>query len=282
MADSNIKGFYYQGVKYPLFENIEQNLIQIPSMPIRDDDTLLLAYPKSGTHWLWEIMNMIQNENTVYMKVNKVENFLEASKQETLAALKSPRVLNSHLPLRLLPREILAKKIKTVFAIRNPKDVIVSYYWHTYQFQKMTGFDGSFNEYFQYFLDGKVQFGSWFHYMQEFQKDFEDHPEWPVHIVAYEEIKNDPVKEIQTISKFLGKNLSYDLCTEIANKCSFNQLKNAKPPPKIQMKTPGATLFRKGVIGDWKNYFTVAQNELFDKVYEEKAKDLKFQFTYEP
>lgn len=282
MADSNIKGFYYEGIKYPLFTNIEQILVELPSMPIRDDDVLLLAYPKSGTHWLWEITNMVVNENTTYMKENKGAFFLEANGQGTLADHKSPRVLNSHLPLRLLPKEILTKKIKTLFVARNPKDVIASYYWHHYQLNQLTGFDGTFSQFFKHFLDAEILFGDWFDYMLGYQKDFAEHSQWPVHVLMYEDVQKNPFDEICKIAKFLGRNIGSDLCAEIANKCSFTKLKNSKTLPEYQMRTPGATLYRKGVIGDWKHFFTVAENELFDNLYKEKAKDLKLQFRYEP
>lgn len=38
---------------------------------------------------------------------------------------------------------------------------------------------------------------------------------------------------------------------------------------------------RKGEIGDWKNYFTLAQNQLFDETYEQKMADTDLTFGFE-
>jgi hypothetical protein len=35
-----------------------------------------------------------------------------------------------------------------------------------------------------------------------------------------------------------------------------------------------------GVVGDWKNHFTVAQNERFDQLYNEKMKGITFSYKY--
>lgn len=40
----------------------------------------------------------------------------------------SPRFLKSHMLMRYLPREMLAKKTKVIYVARNPKDAAVSYY----------------------------------------------------------------------------------------------------------------------------------------------------------
>ena len=36
-----------------------------------------------------------------------------------------------------------------------------------------------------------------------------------------------------------------------------------------------------GIVGDWKNWFTVAQNEQFDDVYATKMAGYKHSFRYE-
>jgi len=51
---------------------------------------------------------------------------------------------------------------KYIYVSRNPKDVVVSFYHHTVGFPKHYNFaDGSFDTYFELFLEGKVDHGKW-------------------------------------------------------------------------------------------------------------------------
>lgn len=38
---------------------------------------------------------------------------------------------------------------------------------------------------------------------------------------------------------------------------------------------------RKGITGDWKNYFTVAQNEKFNAIYKKEMSETTLQFRME-
>ena len=42
-----------------------------------------------------------------------------------------------------------------------------------------------------------------------------------------------------------------------------------------------SVIYRKGEIGDWRDHFTVAQNDMYDKILDEAMKDSMFTFKYE-
>ncbi|XP_067946984.1 sulfotransferase 1C2-like [Watersipora subatra] len=103
----------------------------------------------------------------------------------------------------------------------------------------------------------------------------------------------------------MGTNRSPELVKEIAEAVSFDKMKVGKTtatPSKESMemvksivgpkhleenhtklKKATVQIYRKGVIGDWKNHFTVAQNEMFDDFLAdwEGGKDIPFVYTQE-
>ncbi len=72
---------------------------------------------------------------------------------EAIDALPSPRSIKSHLPFYLLPPDLLETS-KVVYVARNPKDVIVSFFYH-HKLMKMQGFVGELENFADYFMQDK-------------------------------------------------------------------------------------------------------------------------------
>ncbi|XP_076452276.1 sulfotransferase 1 family member D1-like [Babylonia areolata] len=109
---------------------MEDHVDLLKKMELSPDDVLLVAFAKSGTHWIWEVVSMLLTGKADYEKRTKEFAMMEATEIEQLESQPSPKVLNSHLPLRLLPRQVKEKKVKVIHVYRNIKDVIVSGYFH--------------------------------------------------------------------------------------------------------------------------------------------------------
>ncbi|XP_070538809.1 sulfotransferase 6B1-like isoform X2 [Ptychodera flava] len=83
---------------------------------------------------------------------------------------------------------------------------------------------------------------------------------------------------VEVIAKYLEVDLSEAEVTTIAERCTFDAMKNER-----EAKTPkiASVVFRKGVTGGWKNAFTESQSEKFDKFFAKKWEHLDFKFQYE-
>ncbi|KAL3842284.1 hypothetical protein ACJMK2_020315 [Sinanodonta woodiana] len=269
--------------------NIVEHLETIRNIIARDDDVLICTYPKSGTHWIWEIVSMLRKGKAEYDPRIKETTMLEFLTKEQIEGLESPRILNTHFPLRMLPKDLLDKKRKLIHVMRNPKDVAVSTYHH---FKAMGTGDnaylGTFSEYLSLFYALEVgEKGGWNKYVTDFEKFAKDNPDYPILSLYFEDMKQDPKREITKVAKFLDVPYTAELITAVAERCDFENLKKANQEIKDDFITRKVApdgkqfMYRKGTVGDWKNWFTVAQNELFDESFERwmSGSELKFKFV---
>ena len=99
------------------------------------------------------------------IKERKMEYTNEADKMmansiEITETLPSPRIIKTHLPMDMLPPDLI-DTCKVIFVCRNPKDCCVSYYHHYLNIPKYK-FKGSFEDFANCFMDGTLELSNKF------------------------------------------------------------------------------------------------------------------------
>lgn len=276
----------------PLLPDPTKHMEAIRNFDSKETDILLCTFPKTGTNWVYEIVWMLLHGQSEYSKNFKGAVMMEAVPIEMMQQEDSPRFLNTHVPFRHIPKKHVDNGYKIIHVLRNPKDITVSWYNHVKNdpFTTCTteNYPGTWAEFISDTCAGKHDFyDGIFKYEREWEIAKTTDAVRNVHTAFYEDIKKNPVAEIERLAKFLGVDVTDKLMQEIADKCSFQNLMAAskqKEGAEIldKLSKDGSNfLFRKGTIGDWKNWFTVAQNEMFDSVLDKEMKDSKIKFTYD-
>ncbi|XP_005101347.1 alcohol sulfotransferase [Aplysia californica] len=276
---SNIAGERVDGIFYQYFgfnEPIEPHFQHtIRNLEIRDDDIITLGFPRSGNHFAFEVVNMVQKQSTEYVKSHMIDNVLELRKVDTYESYRqepSPRNLTINFQVRKIPQQAVEKRTKIVYLLRNPKDALTSFYKHWIKLQADDmGFRGTWEEFLDLSVSGQFTYGSWFDHVLCMERYMADHPDTPVHVHLFEEMVSEPLPTVKKLCKFLGT--SEELAPKIAEVTDFGYMKkNSSKDGEIgdRFLQQGAAFMRKGTKLDWKNNFTVAQNETFNKIFEEK------------
>ncbi|XP_069905576.1 sulfotransferase 6B1 [Oryctolagus cuniculus] len=261
----------FQGMLLPTTSSKEL-LNSLDSFDAREDDVFLVSYPKSGTHWVAEI---IENIPSARITLTPPIELGDISRLEELNMYSGRRVIPTHLSYNLIPLDVKQKQCKIIYIVRNPKDTAVSLF-HYYRDNPRLPSVETWAAFLELFLQGDVVYGSWFDHVLSWEEHKNDKN---VLIIFYEEMKKDLPKNIKKITTFLGINVSDSDINKIAWKASFNEMKtnaikeNCDPNHTICALTSNRSLvFRKGVVGDWLNYFTPRQKKAFDALFTEKMK----------
>ncbi|XP_075041818.1 sulfotransferase 1C1-like isoform X2 [Mixophyes fleayi] len=262
---------------------------QIWNFQARDGDVLIDTYPKSGTTWMQEIVDLILHDGDeqicrrapTFERMPFIE-LLHLMKPgiEVVNAMPSPRVLKSHLAVHLVPPSFWEHNCKVIYVARNAKDTATSYY-HFDQTVQFHPDPVSWEDYLEQFMKGDVGWGSWYDHVKGFweQKDKRN-----VLYIFFEDMKKTPQQVIRKVAKFLGKDLSEDLLNKIVKLSSFehmrdNPMANNSGFPKEILDQSKIVFMRKGAVGDWKTMFTARQKEVFEDHYKRQMESstLKFQ-----
>ncbi|XP_046581178.1 sulfotransferase 1A1-like isoform X1 [Haliotis rubra] len=131
-------------------------LDQIKSVSMRPDDVFCPAFPRTGTHWTFEMVGMLLNGTADTIPTYKEKIQLEFTKNDELSSLPSRRIINTHFQLSRAPTQLREKKCKIIYNLRDPKDVAVSLYC-LYMDIGVTGYQGTFKDFLELFDNEKVE-----------------------------------------------------------------------------------------------------------------------------
>ncbi|XP_046356406.1 sulfotransferase 1A1-like isoform X3 [Haliotis rufescens] len=263
----------YNGRKYPNLPGCMETKVleRLPSAEIRSDDILVCSFPKSGTHWVWEMVRLLVAGQLDRAEFGNGFNLMEnCNVGDYYKDFPSPRILNTHVGFNELPEQVKVKKPKILYVTRNPKDVTVSYYNHV---KKLAyNYTGEWKNFVRPSLEGKFEYGSWFDYVKDWE-EVKKTTDVPILTINYEDMQENVFREMKKVAAFLGINRSDEFVKEVCDHCSFASMQKSRSPfAKV--------MYRKGEVGDWKNWFTVAQNEWCDHLFKEKMKDCPLEFRY--
>ena len=190
-----------------------------------------------------------------------------------------PRLIHTHLRQDLLEATITEGQAKVIAVMRNPKDVLVSQY-HFYQMNTRLGpFTGTWDEFFEMFKNKELHCGYWWDHVKSWwqQKDNSNY-----HFVKYEEMKKDPRGTISKLAGFLGVAHSEDELDRVLEHIQFDKMGKNKMVNRESwdiLDQTNSRFMRKGVIGDWINYFNTEQSEFVDGICKELVEGgLHFEF----
>jgi hypothetical protein len=225
-------------------------------------DVFVVSYPKCGTTWVQYIVYLLENGGRPLAAGRRLEDVfphLEEVGEGAVRALPQPRLIKTHLPCERTPWSAQAKY---VYVARNPFDCAVSFYHHTRGFVRHYDFAaGTWATFFECFVRGEVDFGDYFDHLTSW---------WPrrsdanVLWLTYERMLEAPAVAVQAIARFLGGRAA-DLVRDparldgIVRDSDFEHMRRDQARWSSSRPVDMPAFVRKGIVGDWRNYFSAEQ-----------------------
>ena len=239
---------------------------------------IIIYYIFSGNTWIKYIIYQLHNLDKDDLGGKSLTDHIPLLEYAGTFSPDKPsddptRLASSHLNFDLLKDYVVEQNMKTIHVRRDPRDVIVSYY-HFYLIIKSLGpFEGTWDEFYELFKKKELLYSDVIDHVNGWLNEAQRSN---ILYISYEEMKNDLKGVIGKVATFCSLEVTKEQIDHVAEKSTFKEMSanstiNGDRLVKIGMlDSEKGKFMRKGVVGDWKGYFTEEQG----KHMEERLKEM--------
>lgn len=272
-----------------------------PKIAIPKEELWLLGHPnglsecieRAIAEWfrLPTVQNQFQSEEDIAVASKRImRGALRGALDAGVSGLKDIQVIGDKTPVFYAQNRERLRQIYPdayyVQIVRDPRDVIVSHHFHAYRLKEWNFFGDEekakrvqeriqAGETVGHDLLDEVALQRTLRNWMETQRCGIDAGELfanRYYMFRYEDLLIAPDVHLRTIFDIIGLPLGGDEIADIVDRYSFEKMSRGR----LAGQEDTSSFFRKGISGDWKNYFTDTQNLLVL----ERAADLMAHFGY--
>lgn len=251
-------------------------------------DVILASFPKTGTTWLKSLIFSIVNRSSKHrltlehphelVPFLEVQVYSHSDEPPNMAPSDmndSRRIFATHISYQLLKETLDSCDCRVVYVTRNPKDTLVSTWHFANKMHNMGKVEPwSLDVATDKFCRGVFPSGPYYEHVIGYKELSLKRPT-NVLFLTYEEMINDPHWHVKKLGEFLGCPFDgEDEVQEIVRSCSIDVLKNHEVNKSEEspawFPSPYNSFFRKGVVGDYRNYLSDEAIQRIDALTKQK------------
>ncbi len=254
---------------HPTVQRTYHSLIHLVS------DCYLISFPKSGRTWVRLLIGQCLHLHYGYplnLDLYKMTLFTNTPNIKT-----DPRPKSYSSKAEITPPSSFSQK-KIILLVRNPKDVIVSYY---FEWSKRR--EKAYTNEIHSFIREPYTFPHLIDFMNVWAEEYQRNSKKFV-LIRYENFHSNPIDELRKVFNFLGINIPNNIIHQAIEKCKFDKMqkmeeKRAFGKDHRFMPTSSGDKesykMRRGIVGGYVDYLSSKDCRFLDS----KLINLNFLYT---